>query len=147
MPGVLDSVVHLVLQYAVYETFFYWNHRILHHPSLYDAYHKLHHKTYASVGISAIYMTWTDFMLTQMMPIVSGAYLINSPPVLGLLGTTVGSINAIHSHSAYKFPCMPTPESHDDHHSKYLVNFGTGPWDTIMKTNTLENVKAKQRKD
>ena len=39
---------------------------LLHHPLLYARFHKLHHATFASVGISGQYATKLDFFLMSV---------------------------------------------------------------------------------
>lgn len=38
------------------------------------------------------------------------------------------------SHGGYKFPFMPSPEDHELHHAKYIVNYGVGLFDALCST-------------
>jgi sterol desaturase/sphingolipid hydroxylase (fatty acid hydroxylase superfamily) len=71
----VEMLWELGSMYLMYETIFYWNHRILHITdlkvfgkkyNLYAMFHKKHHSTYASVGVSGLYMGSIDCVLTQV---------------------------------------------------------------------------------
>jgi len=51
--SILSILGGIVISGLVYETIFYFTHWVLHIPALYP-YHKLHHITFSSVGISGM---------------------------------------------------------------------------------------------
>eukprot|EP00729_Bicosta_minor_P012112 gene12112-4244_t len=118
-PTVPMMLLHLVGLVASYE---------------YAAYHKKHHQTFASVGISGQYATALDFFMMQAGPVIVGTYVLNCHAATVWLFAIIGSLNSIHSHGAYRFPLMPVPDAHDLHHSKFHWNFGTGPLDKAHGT-------------
>lgn len=133
-PSVATLLLHLVGLVASYEIFFYYGHLLLHHPKLYARFHKKHHQTFASVGISGQYATALDFFMMQAGPVIVGTYVLDCHAATVWLFAIIGSLNSIHSHGAYRFPMMPVPDAHDVHHSKFHWNFGTGPLDKTHGT-------------
>jgi len=141
-----NFLFEFVVMYITYELQFYGFHRLLHNMkfnfwgltktkyNLYTKFHRLHHMTFASVGLSGLYMTGVDCFLTQTLPQVVGPTLINSHPMILWVGAFVGSFNAIHTHSCYSFWGFPAPHGHELHHSRYTVNYGTGPLDELLGT-------------
>ena len=126
-----DALFEWIAMYLMYEAVFYTNHRILHitklklplvkRPiNLYSLYHKEHHSTFASVGVSGLYMGSLDCLLTQTLPQVIGPALFDFHPMVLWLGALIGSLNAVHTHSAYDFWGMSQPHGHE-------VRIGRGP--------------------
>ena len=61
--------------------------------------------TFASVGVSALYMDPMDFILTQAIPQLVPPLLINAHPVVIWLGALIGSINAVHTCVIWRSVC------------------------------------------
>jgi sterol desaturase/sphingolipid hydroxylase (fatty acid hydroxylase superfamily) len=139
-PTALQYACHNVLHYLLYETGFYWAHRALHHRALY-AHHRLHHTTKGSVGVSGLYNSPLDFLLTQALPALLGPVLMGTHIFVVWMFIPIGSFNSVHSHGAYQFPGLPDPLEHSDHHHLYQVNFGTGPWDYLLGTHLMPSAK------
>ncbi|GMI31563.1 hypothetical protein TrRE_jg10343 [Triparma retinervis] len=138
-----EMAYEAITMYLMYEFIFYWNHRILHITdlrlfgrkyNLYAMFHKEHHSTYASVGVSGLYMGSIDCVLTQTLPQVIAPALFNYHPMTLWLFSLVGSMNAVHTHSGFDFPGMSPPHGHELHHSRYKVNYGTGLFDRLCGT-------------
>jgi len=99
-PLAWELCLHMLGLYACYEVVFYCGHRAMHWPCLYK-YHKAHHQTYGSVGISGQYASLLDFSLMQFAPVLLGAALLNSHVAPVWLFSILGSLNSIHSHGGY----------------------------------------------
>ncbi|GMI59851.1 hypothetical protein ScalyP_jg2371 [Parmales sp. scaly parma] len=147
-----NSFYEFLVMAMVYELIFYSNHRLLHNKkfnfwgltggryfNLYKLFHKMHHTTFASVGLSGIYMGTLDCILTQTLPQIVGPTLLNFHPMVLWVGALVGSVNAVHTHSGYGCWGMPAPHGHELHHSRYTVNYGTGFFDSILGTGLGES--------
>jgi len=145
-----EALFEWVAMYLMYEAIFYTNHRILHITklkipfiekpvNLYSLYHKEHHSTFASVGVSGLYMGSLDCVLTQTLPQVIGPAIFDFHPMVLWLGALIGSLNAVHTHSAYDFWGMSKPHGHELHHSRYKVNYGTGILDRLLSTRLEEH--------
>lgn len=44
LPDLRTSIIHFVGYVLIYETFFYFSHRLLHYGALYRTIHKVHHE-------------------------------------------------------------------------------------------------------
>ena len=52
--------------------------RILHHPKLYARFHKKHHEWTAPIGITSIYCTPLEMVISNLFPIALGPFLMQS---------------------------------------------------------------------
>lgn len=132
-PTALQYAYQCVVHYLLYETFFYWTHRAMHHRLLY-AHHRLHHSTKTSLGITGLYTSPLDFLITQALPVLLPPIVAGSHVFVCWMYTPIVAINSAHSHSSYHFPGLPNPHEHSEHHRLFSVAYGTGPWDYIMGT-------------
>ena len=76
--------------------------------------------------------------MTQTLPQVIGPAVFDFHPMVLWLGALIGSLNAVHTHSAYNFWGMSAPHGHELHHSRYKVNYGTGILDRVLGTKLVE---------
>ena len=143
-PLVSELFLHTVSLYLIYEIIFYFAHRVLHLPTFYEKFHKLHHQTFGSVGISGQYATGLDFALMQWIPGLCGAVLLDSHVASVWFFTMIGSFNSIHSHGGYNFPGFPNPHEHGEHHSKIHLCYGTGPLDALLHTGLNSTKESKK---
>ena len=107
--------------------------------NLYALFHKKHHLTYASVGVSGLYMTSVDCFLSQTLPQIVGPALFDFHPMVMWLGAMIGTMNSVHTHSGYDLWGLASPHGHELHHSRYKVNYGTGILDRILNTRLEEH--------
>lgn len=142
-PTAMQYIGQCIAHYALYETFFYWAHRALHLRALFP-HHRLHHSTKASVGISGLYMSSLDLLLTQALPMLLAPAILGTHVFIIWMYTPIVALNSVHSHGSYAFPGMPETRDHSDHHRLFFVNYGTGPWDYIMGTNKQEQQQVQQ---
>ncbi|TAE30002.1 MAG: hypothetical protein EAZ91_11180 [Cytophagales bacterium] len=127
------------------DTWFYWSHRAMHHPTLYKYVHALHHKSldvnpYTSTSfhvIEAVWLTVWILPVAMVMPV--------SMTALGIM-QVLGTFNNLKSHLGYelfpKFFSMPpfnmlvTATNHSLHHTQYNGNYGLffRFWDIVCGT-------------
>ena len=124
---------------------------------IYRYAHKLHHLSYATVGLSAHYMSVIDFAFESVIPVVILMVLVIPIPPLspyfygfshsGFVGfTAVGSFVSVMCHSGWKVSFCPSPWPHFIHHHKQIFNYGSFVTDKIANTELLdlpEKEKAK----
>jgi Delta7-sterol 5-desaturase len=143
-------VASLLAAVLVHDTYFYWTHRLLHHPWLFRRVHRVHHastnptpwaaysfsisEAFVQAGIGPLlvfavpmhYSAFGAFMLWQLAFNVFGhcGYEIFPP---WFLRTRVGAL-------------LNTPTHHAMHHEKVGANFGLyfNVWDRLMGTNHPE---------
>lgn len=146
-------VASIFILLLAHDTYFYWMHRIVHHPKLFPIFHKVHH-------MSANPTPWTSFsfdateavlemaivpVVLMIVPIHFGAVLIflllsMGFNVLGHLGYEIMPRNWVR-HPILKW--LNTSTHHNMHHIRGNGNFGLyfNFWDTWMGTNHKNYVK------
>jgi len=149
--------VSAILALFIHDTYFYWMHRLVHHPKLYKQVHWVHHK---SINPSP----WTSFSFHFLEAICEGLvapivlFLIPMHP-LGLIAFSFASfaIN-VYGHlgfeiaprwfrNSFLFQFFNTSVHHNLHHSKFKGNYGLyfRVWDRLMGTENPDYVKEYDR--
>ena len=142
-PYLIFSTVMLIV---LHDAWFYWTHRLIHHPKLFRRLHREHHKSYNP-------SPWTAYSFDPGEAVVNAIYL---PLVLLLIPSSGLAIfifvnhmmirNAV-GHCGYElfparrsgrplFDWMTTVTHHDLHHAQAGWNYGLyfTWWDRLMKT-------------
>ena len=135
-----------VMLIVLHDAWFYWSHRIIHHPKLFRRFHREHHKSHNP-------SPWTAYSFDPAEALVNAIYL---PLVLLIMPSSTLAIfifinhmmirNAI-GHSGYElfpslrsgrpmFDWMTTVTHHDLHHAQAGWNYGLyfTWWDRLMET-------------
>jgi ring-1,2-phenylacetyl-CoA epoxidase subunit PaaE len=143
--GIGYEVFLVLIMLLISDTWFYWSHRVMHHPRLYKWVHALHHKSldvnpYTSTSfhvIEAVWLTVWILPLSLLLPI--------SMTALGVM-QVLGTLNNLKSHLGYElFPNMlskapfnflVTATNHSLHHTQYNGNYGLffRFWDVVCGT-------------
>ena len=150
--------VSVVLVLVLHETYYYWLHRLMHHPSVYKWVHKSHHD---SITTSA----WTSFAFHPTESILQSVilpFLLFIIPVhyvavgvILLIMTTTSVINHLnteiypegfHQHWFGKWWIGAT--HHSLHHSQFRYNFGLyfTFWDKLMRTESPDFKRLFEKK-
>ncbi len=132
--------------FVIEDFFFYWVHRLIHHPKLYWI-HKKHHKFYNTFHLACVYTHPIEYILGNTFPLLAGALILqNKMHIVTLMGQIVTRLIETHeSHGGYEFkyslfqifPSMVDTNYHNYHHLKNIGNFSTYwiYWDSLFKTN------------
>ena len=135
-----------VMLIVLHDAWFYWSHRIIHHPKLFRRFHREHHKSHNP-------SPWTAYSFDPAEALVNAIYL---PLVLLIMPSSTLAIfifinhmmirNAI-GHSGFElfpslrsgrpmFDWMTTVTHHDLHHAQAGWNYGLyfTWWDRLMET-------------
>ena len=127
--------------------FFYWGHRLLHHPLLYNKIHKIHHSLYNVIHISYAYAHPLEFILANLVPMALSLFIFqNYIHIVTFTGFVfLRTLETAEGHSGYEFiysifaifPFSNDSVYHDFHHLKNMGNYGSffRIWDTIFGTN------------
>lgn len=145
--------VSLALSLVIHDTYFYWMHRIMHHKTLFNLTHLVHHR-------STNPSPWTSYSFHLLEAIVEGGVLLVITMVMPmhiltvLLFTVVGFMINVYGHLGYElmpkgfrknvlFQVLNTSVHHNLHHSKFKGNYGLyfRVWDRIMGTEHPDYVK------
>ncbi len=139
------EILMVITMLVISDTWFYWSHRAMHHPSIYKYVHALHHKSldvnpYTSTSfhvIEALWLTAWILPLAMAMPI--------SMTALGIM-QVLGTLNNLKSHLGYElfpsffrivpFNMLVTATNHSLHHTQYNGNYGLffRFWDIVCGT-------------
>ena len=132
--GWLYGVFSLVAAIILHDAYFFWTHRMMHHPRLFDLFHRLHHESkspspwaaYAFAPLEAVVQTMFLTLLIFVLPL--------HPVVIYLFMFHMIARNVI-GHSGFElfprgtpahrvFGILTTTTHHDLHHSSKGVNYG-----------------------
>jgi lathosterol oxidase len=140
-PG--NTVLSFIGSMVLYDTWFYWFHRLLHMKPFYRIIHRWHHLTTAPVVWSNNSDTILDNCVLQSYWLVAHLILPISPIVL-LAHKALDQITGTIGHSGYEHGgalCWPpspfnSVTHHDQHHQFFRCNYSTHFtfWDRIMGT-------------
>eukprot|EP01121_Diplochlamys_sp_Union-15-3_P014941 TRINITY_DN483_c0_g1_i1.p1 TRINITY_DN483_c0_g1~~TRINITY_DN483_c0_g1_i1.p1 ORF type:complete len:260 (-),score=17.56 TRINITY_DN483_c0_g1_i1:72-851(-) len=155
LPNIAEILLHFAFFILVNDTLFYWSHRLLHTPLLYQRIHKRHHDYKVSIGIAAEYAHPIETLISNSIPTLLGTVIIGPHFVTLLLWLFFRLWETVDAHSGYDLPIAPLKwlpftggaERHDFHHSKNIGNFGAffTFWDHVMGTDvTFLEWKKKQ---
>lgn len=145
--------VSVFLGLVIHDTYFYWMHRLLHHPKLFRYTHLVHHE---SVNPSP----WTSYSFHFFEAITEGLVLavivmvIPMNPLSVTLFVIVAFIINVYGHLGYEimpkwfrsswaFEISNTSVYHNLHHRKFKGNYGLyfRVWDRLMGTEHPDYVK------
>jgi sterol desaturase/sphingolipid hydroxylase (fatty acid hydroxylase superfamily) len=143
----------VILSLIIHDTYFYWMHRILHHPPIFRYVHLVHHQStnpspWASYSFDLAEACTEGavlFVIVTVMPMhllsialfVLVAFMIN---VYGHLGYEVAPLWL---RRTLLFEIVNTSVHHNLHHSKFKGNYGLyfRVWDRLMGTEHPDYVK------
>lgn len=131
------------------DTWFYWCHRLLHHPKLFPYVHVVHHKSIDVNPFTSMSFHWIEPFLLSFWIFPVAFFLPTYAPVLGFIQIW-GLLDNIKSHLGYEFyPAnfnkswlrfLTSSTHHNMHHSKFKGNYGVHfrIWDKLLGTELKE---------
>ena len=147
IPSIPVYLLQILFCIFCEDFFFYWVHRMLHHPLLYSKIHKHHHEFYNVVSVACINMHWIEFIMAGILPSFSSLCILGKRMHL----VTFFSFNFLRivetheCHSGYEFswsmfgaiPFMNESKYHNFHHLKNMGNYASffRFWDSLFGTN------------
>ena len=144
------------------DTWFYWTHRLLHHPKIYKYVHRKHHLSIDVTPYTSLSFHWLEAFLLSFWIIPVAFILPIYAPVL-LLVQIWGTLDNIKAHLGYElYPAwwhrswlrfLTTSTHHNMHHSKFNGNYGVHFrfWDKICGTEfddyktTFDNIQNRKK--
>jgi len=144
LPSLWTALGHIAVLMACEDTAFYWSHRLLHHRLLYKWVHKRHHEFKYNIGIAAEYDHPVEVAVIYLC-LVAGLVFVKPHAVVFFAWLFLRVIEAVDSHSGYRFPWSPFQlldrlqggaQRHEFHHSHNVGSYGswTTFWDALMGT-------------
>lgn len=151
-PYLIFSIAALLV---VHDAYFYWTHRLMHHPKLYKHFHKTHHKSQNPTPFTAYSFDPGEAMISFMIvPIY--AFLIPLHDLATVIYLWIMIVRNALAHCGYELlprgwarhrvlGVLTGVVHHDMHHERASGNYGFyfTFWDRVMGTehhNYLERV-------
>jgi sterol desaturase/sphingolipid hydroxylase (fatty acid hydroxylase superfamily) len=139
-------IVSILIMFILHDTYFYWTHRLMHHPKIFRLVHRTHHNStdpspwtsYAFHPIEAIIEYGISFIIVFIMPVNFWALIIWQ--VLQMMFNVIGHLGfEIYPKWWLKNPILKwkNPSTHHNmHHQKFNGNYGLyfAWWDKWMGT-------------
>lgn len=140
----LNTIIWALISLLLFDTWFYWAHRIIHHPKLYKKIHRWHHKAVTPTVWSNNSDTLADNLFCQSYWLLA-PILLPAPTLILCLHKIYDQVTGMLGHAGYeyaagKMSARPSPligtSFHDQHHSAFHYNFAThfSIWDRLMGT-------------
>ena len=142
---IASGLIYIVVQDAYY----YWLHRVMHHPSLFSWTHAAHHRSRQPTPFASFSFAWPEAAASAwLLPALTFVVPIHPAVILVLL--TVMTLAAVFNHCGWEV--MPnwmvrgpvgsqliTATHHNLHHTHYDTNYGLyfRAWDRLMKTDDM----------
>jgi sterol desaturase/sphingolipid hydroxylase (fatty acid hydroxylase superfamily) len=129
-----------------HDTWFYWTHRIMHHPKLFRSFHRVHHLSHNPSPFTAYSFNMTEaavqaiYLIIWSLIIPTSGWVISSYVVFQIARNTIGhcgyEIFPANKHGKPLFDWMTTVTHHDLHHARSGYNYGLWftHWDRWMGT-------------
>lgn len=134
------------LYFVLFDTYFYWLHRLMHKEPIYTWVHKLHHRSTSPNLLTTISVSPLESLINGgFVPLFLAAFTVHGE-TMALIGPT-NVIMGLYVHSGYEF--LPrwwnrtwatkwfiTTTFHDQHHKYFNYNFGgyLQVWDYLCGT-------------
>ena len=144
LPTLSVFLVQLFAFAMIFDTVFYWLHRLLHQKTLFRHIHKTHHSYREAIPIIGAYVHPLEFVTAYFLPFAIAELTLGCHvTVLGAFAIIMG-LHTVHDHCGHAYPFDPirllstnNASGHDFHHSKVNVNYSGGLfkfWDKLCGT-------------
>ena len=132
---------------VLHDTYFYWTHRLMHHPRLFRLVHRIHHLSHnPSPWASYAFSPLEAFVEAGILPVAVMLIPMHPLAFFIFMGWQI-TFNVL-GHTGYEFHprwlmdtwlkyVLNTPTNHVMHHETMRGNYGLyfNIWDRLMKTN------------
>lgn len=145
--------VSILLAMVVHDTYFYWLHRIIHHPRLFRLIHALHHRSRNPSPLAAYSLHIIEAILESLMGVII-LLLIPMHMVSIMTFSTIALLFNVYGHLGYEivplwfrhswlFELLNTSVHHNLHHEQSRGNYGYyfRIWDRLMGTENPDYVR------
>jgi sterol desaturase/sphingolipid hydroxylase (fatty acid hydroxylase superfamily) len=138
--------LEFALYFFLFDTWFYWLHRLMHREPMYRLVHKLHHRSTAPNLLTTLSVNPLESIINGgFVPLFLTMFVVHDAS-MALIGPT-NIIMGLYVHSGYEFfprwwnkswatKWFITASFHDQHHHYFVHNFGgyTTIWDRLCGT-------------
>ena len=140
-------VVSIVIAILIHDAWFYWTHRLMHHPRLFRLFHRVHHEsTNPSPWAAYCFAPPEAVVQASIFPLLAFSLPMQPSAFFAFMIWQV-TFNVI-GHTGYEYhprrlldswlgKCINTPTHHIQHHERMRGNYGLyfNFWDRMMRTN------------
>ena len=133
----------LIVSLILFDTCFYWGHRLLHTRTLYRLAHRWHHAVTTPTVWSNNSDTFLDNLILQSYWAIA-PLVFPAPSIVFIIHKIYDQVSGMIGHSGYEYNAgtarFPSPllavTHHDQHHQYFRYNFATHfvVWDRVMHT-------------
>lgn len=136
-----------ILLLVIHDTYFYWVHRLMHHPSLFVTFHSVHHQSHNPTPWAALSFHPLEAVVEIAIVPIMVIFIPFHPIILIVFGMVSLAFNIL-GHLGFElfpkwfvrhpfFKWFNTSTHHNMHHSKAACNYGLyfNFWDRVMGTN------------
>ncbi|NKC11710.1 MAG: hypothetical protein GKR94_05755 [Gammaproteobacteria bacterium] len=144
-------VASLFAYLFVHDTYFYWTHRWMHHPSVFKYLHRVHHESRQPTPWAAFsFHPWVAIIGSIAVPVMTFFVPIHVGALMFML--IIMTVTGVLNHTGYEI--MPdgwlrgrggklfiSAAHHNLHHQHYRCNYGLyfRFWDKLMGTDVMES--------
>lgn len=138
--------VSILIALIFNDTYFYWIHRLVHHPRLFKLMHVVHHKSTKPSPLSSYSFNLLESILHSLIAPIT-MFIIPIHPLSVVIFAIVTSIINVYGHLGFEispkwlrksflFKIVNTSVHHNLHHEKFHGNYGLyfRFWDKLLKT-------------
>ncbi|MDX1580241.1 MAG: sterol desaturase family protein [Alphaproteobacteria bacterium] len=142
----LETAGATLLMIVAHDAYFYWAHRLMHHPRLFRLFHITHHKSHAPTPWTAYSFDWAEaLVMASFLPLFTALVPIHAAGAIfwafhqlirNALGHSGVEIMPRWLAASPRWGWMTSVMHHDMHHRHYNANFGLyfTWWDRLMGT-------------
>ncbi len=151
--GITYFFISIGIMLLLHDTYFYWMHRLVHHPKLFPIFHKIHHESRNPTPFTSfsfdVAEAFAEILIFPILIIVLPVH-----PLALFIVFNISILFNVMGHLGYEFlptwfvkhPILKwinTSTHHNMHHQRANANFGLyfNFWDTLMKTNHKNYIK------
>ena len=120
----LNIVNKLILCNLITEIWFYHIHLLVHHPQLYQQYHKRHHEFTQPYALTALYCTGYEAVVCNVFAAGLGPVMLEVGSPYIYIWFVLVAVNSTFTHSGLRLGWL-MDGSHDIHHETFKYNYGT----------------------
>ena len=155
----VGALCTLVVWHVLFDTWFYWTHRLLHHKAIYKYVHKQHHRFKTPVGVAAVFAHPLEDLIVSLPSTFIGPVLYRPDAHFVVFALYIGLRfhETVDAHSGYVFPWSPWTwlgalhggaDRHDWHHSHQVGCYGGFTfWDWICGTDKAYRAWQKKQRE
>jgi len=139
-------VFSIFISLVIHDAYFYWTHRLMHHPKLFKLFHLVHHKsTNPSPWAAFAFHPLEAIVEVSVLPVI--VFTVPIHPYAVLIFFLISTVINVYGHLGYEiYPqwlikskwgkWLNTSVSHNMHHKYFNGNYSfyTRIWDVLMGT-------------